>query len=574
MRSTRLFTVCLLAAALAGCATSPNAQAPAAPEHVAAIALLDQGKAKDAAARLETLAAAAPAAQRGNLQADAAFAWHDAGDDTRARALLAQLQPRRLSGESKLRHDLLVAELAIADGRAATALPSLTTPAAQIPESLRTRWLLARAQAQEAGGDAWSAAISRAQADATLQGKARDDNRRAIAKVLAGLDNAALAAHATALPEGDPLYAFAGRALLARGLPLPHPFARADQWNFSRRAPAQADGYRPPARLAVLLPLSGTLATAAAPVRDGLLAGYFAERRPKPELQFYDTAGTPAGALAAYRKAVAAGSDYVVGPLGRDEVDALFRQKDSPVPVLALNRGQTPPPPGDADFSLAPEDEGAAAAEFLLARGRKAVLVIGSADDTGRRAVAAFGERFRQRGGKVVASIDAGDTVSPLASPLQAAAQAGADAVFLAVRGAQAQGLMPQLALAGLGGATRVGTSQLAGGTGKPEQDVSLDGIAFPTERWSLHGLPGLPSPGSAVANDLPTTRGGAARLFAFGHDAWLISAYLPKLALDADGQVRGATGTLRLDGFGNIVRTPAWATYSGGQPVALPDGR
>ena len=34
------------------------------------------------------------------------------------------------------------------------------------------------------------------------------------------------------------------------------------------------------------------------------------------------------------------------------------------------------------------------------------------------------------------------------------------------------------------------------------------------------------------------------------------------------------ATGTLRLDGFGNIVRTPAWATYSGGQPVALPDGR
>ena len=139
MRSTRLFTVCLLAAALAGCATAPTAQAPAAPEHAAALALLDQGKASDAAARLEALAAAAPAAQRGNLQADAAFAWHDAGDDARARALLAQLQPRRLSGESKLRHDLLVAELAIADGRAASALPSLAAPAAQIPASLRTR---------------------------------------------------------------------------------------------------------------------------------------------------------------------------------------------------------------------------------------------------------------------------------------------------------------------------------------------------------------------------------------------------------------------------------------------------
>ena len=37
MRSTRLFTVCLLAAALAVCATSPTAQAPAPPEHAAAI---------------------------------------------------------------------------------------------------------------------------------------------------------------------------------------------------------------------------------------------------------------------------------------------------------------------------------------------------------------------------------------------------------------------------------------------------------------------------------------------------------------------------------------------------------
>ena len=574
MRSTRLSTVCLLAAVLAGCATAPIAPPPAAPEHAAAVALLGQGKPKDAAQQLEALAAAAPAAQRGNLLADAAFAWHEAGDDARARALLAQVPPRRLGGESRLRHDLLAAELAIADGHAATALPLLAAPVAQVSEPLRTRWLLARAQAQEAAGESWASAGSRAAADAALKGKARDDNRRAIARTLAGLDNAVLAAHAAALPDADPLYDFAGRALLARGLPLPRPFARAEQWNFSGRGPAQADGYRPPARLAVLLPLSGSLATAAAPVRDGLLAGYFAERRPKPDLRFYDTAGTPAGALAAYRKAVAAGSDYVIGPLGRDEVDALFRQDALPVPLLALNRGQTPPPPGDADFSLAPEDEGAAAAEFLLARGRKAVLAIGSADDAGRRAIAAFGERFRQRGGTLVATLEAGDGATPPAARLQAAAQDGADAVFLAVRGSQAQWLMPQLALAGLGGVPRVGTSQLAGGTGKPEQDAALDGIAFPTERWSLHGLPGLPSPGSAAAANLATTRGGAARLFAFGHDAWLIAAYLPKLALDADGQVRGATGTLRLDGFGNIVRTPAWATYSGGQPVALPDGR
>ena len=68
----------------------------------------------------------------------------------------------------------------------------------------------------------------------------------------------------------------------------------------------------------------------------------------------------------------------------------------------------------------------------------------------------------------------------------------------------------------------------------------------------------------------LPTARGGGARLFAFGHDAWLISAFLERLVTRSDGQLHGATGTLRLDGFGNVVRQPQWSTFSGGvvQPL------
>ena len=65
------------------------------------------------------------------------------------------------------------------------------------------------------------------------------------------------------------------------------------------RPAAERDGYRPPRKLAVLLPMTGQLATAASPVRDGLLAAYYAERRDRPELAFYDTLGTPAGAVAA-----------------------------------------------------------------------------------------------------------------------------------------------------------------------------------------------------------------------------------------------------------------------------------
>jgi outer membrane PBP1 activator LpoA protein len=44
----------------------------------------------------------------------------------------------------------------------------------------------------------------------------------------------------------------------------------------------------------------------------------------------------------------------------------------------------------------------------------------------------------------------------------------------------------------------------------------------------------------------------------------------MERLATRADGKVPGATGVLRLDGFGNVVRTPAWSALSGGREVPL----
>src|SRR3569623_1504638 len=135
------------------------------------------------------------------------------------------------------------------------------------------------AQARAAVADAsFAKAEELARQDATLSGQARADNAAQIDRLLAALDNAALAREAAALPVGDPLYNFAGRALLNRGLPLPRPFDRGG-WSLQgrERPPADSDGYRPPVKLAVLLPLSGDLSKAAIPVRDGLLAGYYGE---------------------------------------------------------------------------------------------------------------------------------------------------------------------------------------------------------------------------------------------------------------------------------------------------------
>lgn len=403
--------------------------------------------------------------------------------------------------------------------------------------------------------------------DAALAGQARADNAARIAQLLAGLDDATLVREAAAMPAGNPLYAFAGRALLERGLPLPHAFDRS-AWHFDdTRPPAAPDGYRPPRKLAVLLPLSGSLARAAGPVRDGLLSGYYAESRPRPEIRFYDTA---TGATAAYASAVAEGADLVLGPLGRDEVDALFHSQPT-VPVLALNRGDLRPPPGNASFALAPEDDGIAAAGFLLARGARRVLVL---DGGGmQRASAAFAARFQGRGGTIVATVPVAAKAGDLGGALAAAVQApgGIDGVFLALKPEQADALAPQLAQAGLGAKPRVATSQFAN-AGKVAAGHALDGIAFPIDAWSVRSVAGLPSSSEAGAT-LANARGPAARLFAFGFDAWQLAAHLEHLVTDPAAFVDGATGALRLDGFGEVVRTPAWASYSGAVAVPLPAG-
>ena len=319
------------------------------------------------------------------------------------------------------------------------------------------------------------------------------------------------------------------------------------RWTFDKasRMPTAPDGYAPPTSIGFLLPLSGQLARAAAPVRDGFLAGYYAEMRPRPDIRFYDTAD--GGAVAAYGRAVADGNAFVVGPLGREEVDAVFASGALPVPLLALNRGDAVPPPGHASFSLSPEDEGVARATLEQVFGR----------------------------GNVFQSLVITDDPSTAAPEVQAAAQAAVaaatpiDGVFYAVRGSKARLLAAQLSLAGLSGLPGVATSQIAVGAGDPLQDVMLDGIAFPTETWTAQGLPGLP-PAASLGERLPTARGPAARLFAFGHDAWLVTAYPSVAAGAGEGVLRGATGRLRVDAAGNVLRMPTWSTFREGRPVPL----
>ncbi|MBZ0088061.1 MAG: penicillin-binding protein activator [Thermomonas sp.] len=401
---------------------------------------------------------------------------------------------------------------------------------------------------------------------AGLSGSARRDNAAAIDRLLAQLDDATLARDAARLPAGDPLYNFAGRALLRRGLPLPHAFDRGDvSFGSANRPPADSDGYRPPLRVGILLPLAGSQAAAAASVRDGYLTGYYGEARRRPSLRFYDTS---TGFGAAYARASADGNDLLVGPLTREEVDTAFSNDASDVPMLALNRGNKPPSAGSAAFSLSPEDEGVSLAQALIDRGSRAVLIIAGSEDVQRRTAQSAKLALERRGVRIIGNLAYGTQMTDALNHSDAAP----DAVLLVLKGPQARTLAPQLASAGLASLPRYASSQITSGTGKPAEDAALDGIIFPTETWLVRRVPGLPSQASAAAQ-AKTAKGPAARLFAFGYDAWLLTGHLEQLAQNPNASVSGATGRLSLDGFGNVLRRPSWSQFTGGVPVSLSDG-
>ncbi len=566
-----VFALLLPILLLAGCA-SMGEVTETPPEWRAADAQLAAGDARAAAQAYDSFAGNNRGELREIALVRAASAWQQAGNDTAARRDLDGIAGKRLQGNDAIRYRLLRGEFALADKQPVQAA-SWLQPSGPIPGPLALRWHRARAAALELTSDNFGAAIELAVLQPLLPRKEAARLRQRIPQLLAKVDDATLASRAAALPVGHPLYVYAGHALTARGLPLPRPYDRGAGWpSNASLPPADPDGYRPPLKLALLLPMSGSIGVAAAAVRDGFMTAYYADTRRRPVLHIYDTAQD---ALAQYRKAVQDGNDFVVGPLARDHVSELFDQTDLEVPVLALNRGTAPPPPGSASFSLAPEDEGVAAAQRLLGKGLRRTIVIAGNDDLAQRALAAFRDAYTQRGGEIAADVTLTGSGPNYAAPLKRAlVDAGDryDAIFLALKAPPARLVATQLSTAGFRTVPRVSTSLILSGGGNPRLDQELDGIEYPEFPWLLHAIPGLPDAADIGAR-LGSTRDGGARLYAFGADAYTLSAYLESLALQPDATVRGATGALSLDGFGNIQRRPEWAVFSGGRPRPAGDG-
>ena len=561
--------------ALGGCATTgtmPSAAETEAAQQAAALAT--QGQFQQAAQDYLTLAAQAPA-RADHYRLLAAEDLRQNGSMDQVAKLAAQIDRAELVGDEPLRLDLLRAELALRDKDAATALKLTTQPEVAVPERLKVRLYTLRAEALQDSGDDWAAARTRMQLDGELGPLDQSANHDSIVALLTRLGADPLKQRAAAMKPGDPMLPWVNEALSKLGVAVARPQPTLGQPVGTLLPGADAnvrEGYQVPKQIALLLPESGPIAAAGTAIREGFFAAYAEAAQthaPRPQVRVYDSAGTAAGATAAYRQAVADGAQLVVGPLTRPAVAAIFALPQRPAPVLALNHPDTRnlPPANASEFGLLPETEGAQVADHMVERGLRSAYVLISGDDFAQRAADAFKAEFFARGGQVVGTAKLPDSgyndAAAIASLGVGATPPDNAGLFISMRPQQARILLPQLKIARLD-LPVFATSHVYAGSDDAAADNDLNGVEFCDAPWLFDAQTGLPSHVD-LGNLLPDTRGVAARLFAFGMDAWNLVPYLDWMRAHPGSYLPGASGQLTADQFGRIRRVLIWARFDNG---------
>jgi outer membrane PBP1 activator LpoA protein len=590
-------------AALGACSSFPPAQFPNAPTPAAPA---PANAREQAAAALDDAAGRASPAERPALQLQAARAWLVAGrsaDAARAlRGITGALTPAQVSERR-----IIEADIELANGQAQRAwqqISAIPAPAGLpiAPQYYESRMHIALAAARPADG------VRAEMAGEKLAASAADRTR--LRSELLSLLREARARGVKLEPEAsqDPtvrgwleLGAMAGSsggASLGGGAEAARWRARYPGHPATELLAKALPGALPPAtqlrKVALLLPISGQASRYAAEIQAGF--DYALQQLPaasRPPVQVYDT-----GVLTvdeALRQARADGSDFIVGPLTRQEVDIAASVAPN-VPMLALNflsSGHVAPP-GMSQFALSPEDEARDIAKRMLAADQKRGVVLAPTGDWGTRVLAAFRQELLAGGGTLLAQgvydpagHDFGSVIRNVLGTDQSferrdrlqdvigqklefepRPRADIEFIFMPAQPGPARLLRPQLRFQYAGDVPVYATSDAYAADGGPANQ-DLDGLIVPAMPWLV--------PDSGAAAALRATVAGTSGdstlwqsgLYAFGYDACQLM-----VAMAAAGRnnhlvhVSGLTGDLTLGDDGRVHREPDWARISrSGEP-------
>jgi outer membrane PBP1 activator LpoA protein len=586
-----------------GCATEPKEQAvpPPPPPPVEDTAVTRPLETDDKAIPATELNPSRPSSlSREEIRQR--FAAIDAlirdGNYNEAKKQADSLDASQLSEQDTALLNLLYAQIRLSMGEAELALDHLESiePHLLGPEEKIT-YLQARAFAFSLQGNLLASARSRIELDALLADEEpKKQNQLGILDTLSLLDDAQL--ESGAISPADPLAGWLALARIYKQKDRPDFNARLSQWReafpdhpadiawLTQDQPATSEtAAHYPGSIAVMLPGSGPFAAAGKAIKAGIMAAFdrLGNQAGKPNLHFYDTEqGTLAEQV---RQAVAAGAEFIIGPLEKADIQSLAESTLLDVPVLALNHIPNLEQDNLYQFALSPVDD----VEQITAAARraghkKALLLIPENPQTQR--IADYFKDYWQNGDAALLKVQTyrpkmtdfslavglllnRDENSPVyaesfPAKKEAEKKQEADVIFISAYPEEARAIKRQLDVFGAEDLAVYALPNIYGGDADPGQDRILDGVAFCDMPWFFdQAYPGDLSMASlaSVRQQFP---GSYLRLIAMGIDAFHLAARLQGL----NGQTyAGATGTLSLTPDHRIKRQLVCARFTGGQP-------
>lgn len=599
------FALSLCVMLLAGCETQPvQPERPSANRQLARAERLSRdGEHAEAAQLYESLAEQSPGELRDRLLLRAARERVRADEIDAANALIGRVRTSLPGADFALRA-LVVADIALRSDRPDRALAELDRIPQPLPRDVASDVLALRAQAlfalnRPAAGV--SAALDR---ERTLsRAEELRENQRLI---WSGLQRSAASnADFTAPPGAGPAlrgWLELGRAALVAAR---NPFtAVEDLAEWRERFPTHPAnelltedvlpelgvGLEYPPQIALILPLSGRQQAAGVAVRDGFMAALLQQDvDQRPLVNIYDSAEM--GATTAYRRALAEGAQFVVGPLTKDEVAAIASPGETTVPTLALNQlADAATPPGLLfQFALDPEEEARQVAQRVMTDGRTRGLVLLPNNEWGRRLFGAFDTELKTLGGEIAEMRFYDPTERDYSGPIrslllidESRARANAlmgalgtrlefeprrrkDAqfVFIGAQPVQGRSLRPALRFHLAEDLPVYATSDIFEPDAQGNHD--LEGVIFPDMPWVISADAVSSELRNALKEHWPVRARGRGRLYAFGFDAYRLVPLLKAGRFGRQHAIPGMTGLLSVDDNGRVHRELGWAQVSGG---------
>jgi len=599
---------------LAACATPDwGPVAEPTPRSGAEIAF-SRGDYAQAASTWQQEALDAEPASAAKLRVRAADAWLLAGEPGKARDMLRWIDRSELTAQDQSRLDLVLADMALRQNRPDEADSLLRQARPALPSSARSRYESLKTQTAQQLDSPAMRDISKAAALSDSMAYYNPRNSVEMMRLLENVPSGELAIRADNPRTERQLTGWLDLALIIRqNLVIPdgitvdvarwktrHPYhllseAQAlDTWLSYRQL------FHPPRKVAVLLPGSGRMQAASEAIRDGVMSAYL-ENSGGAEIVFFPSGDDEQSAISAYFNALDSGVDWIIGPLRKESIEAMLNLAGMATPVMALN--DLP-----ADFiapaylagrvsgiSLSQEAEAAAAAAHAAASGYQRAIVLAPESAWGERMAYAFEAEFLQEDREIVAAMRYLESQNDHSATLQRALKIDqskarkkklentlqmqlefepsrrddVDVIFMAANAGQARQIRPQLRFHDAGDIPVYATGRVFSGQPNPSRNQDLNGVRFPATPWQLVHT------GKEEIPDLSSLRKGTlGSLFALGKDAWNLLPWLDLMNKDPDFVFPGQSGYYRAAGSKGLTREPAWAEFSRGRPVALPEPR